>query len=412
MVLIRDHHCGYIAWEQFERNQVILTDNAHMKSRMEPKAGRGGRSLLAGLLRCRRCGRMLHVAYSGSHGEAPRYHCRGAHINHGADWCISFGGLRPDRAIAAEILKAVEGNAIEAALEVAARVAEQQRQRHRVLSLELEQAQYEVRLAARRYEAVDPDNRLVAAELEARWNAALQSAGEVEQRLRQNELPDTAARIPDKETLCSLAQDLPAVWNSATTEMRLKQRIIRILIEEIIADVDEAKTEIVLMIHWTGGRHSELRMKKNPTGKHSRCTSLEALEIIRQMAGKFPDDQIAAILNRLTFRTGTGNTWTEGRIRSLRSYHEWPTYDAKTSSRQSLTLEEASKRLEVSHKVVRRLIDSGEISATQVVPWAPWEISAEAVESAEVLQAVRNAKRRVRAGSAAPETILPMFVDR
>jgi hypothetical protein len=411
MVLIRDHHSGYIAWEQFERNQVMLTDNAHMKSRMEPKAGRGGRSLLAGLLRCRRCGRMLHVAYSGTHGEVPRYHCRGAQINHGADWCISFGGLRPDRAIAAEILKAVEGNAIEAALEVAARVAEQQRQRHRVLSLELEQAQYEVRLAARRYEAVDPDNRLVAAELEARWNAALQSAGEVEQRLRQNELPDTATRIPDKETLSSLAQDLPAVWNSPVTEMRLKQRIIRILIEEIIADVDEANTEIVLMIHWTGGQHSELRMKKNPTGKHSRCTSLEAIEIIRQMAGKFPDDQIAATLNRLTFRTGTGNTWTEGRIRSLRSYHEWPTYDAKTSCRRGLTLEEASERLGVSHKVVRRLIDSGKISATQVVPCAPWEISVEAVESEEVLQAVRNAKRRVRVGSSAPETELPMFVE-
>ena len=85
MVLIRDHHPGYISWEQFERNQAMLADNAHMKSRMEPKAGRGGRSLLAGLLRCRRCGRMLHVAYSGTHGEVPRYHCRGAHINHGED---------------------------------------------------------------------------------------------------------------------------------------------------------------------------------------------------------------------------------------------------------------------------------------------------------------------------------------
>jgi Recombinase/Recombinase zinc beta ribbon domain len=411
MVLLRDHHSGYIAWEQFERNQVMLTDNAHMKSRMEPKAGRGGRSLLAGLLRCRRCGRMLHVAYSGSHGEVPRYHCRGAHINHGGNWCISFGGLRPDRAIATEILKAVEGNAIEAALEVAARVAEQQRKRHRALSLELEQAQYEVRLAARRYEAVDPDNRLVAAELEARWNAALQSAGEVEQRLRQNELPDNATRIPDKETLASLAHDLPAVWNSPVTEMRLKQRIIRILIEEIIADVDESATEIVLMIHWTGGRHSELRIKKNPTGKHSRCTNLEAIEIIRQMTGKFPDDQIAATLNRLTFRTGTGNTWTEGRIRSLRSYHKWPSYDTKTTSRQSLTLEEASERLAISHKVVRRLIDSGKISATQVVPWAPWEISAEAIESEEVLQAVRNAKRRLHGGSSVPGTVLPMFVE-
>jgi hypothetical protein len=389
----------------------MLTDNAHMKSRMEPKASRGGRSLLAGLLRCRRCGRMLHVAYSGSHGEVPRYHCRGAHINHGEDWCISFGGLRPDRAIASEILKAVEGNAIEAALEVAARVVEQQRQHHRALSLELEQARYEVRLAARRYEAVDPDNRLVAAELEARWNVALQSAGEVEKRLRQNELPENAIRIPDKETLSSLAHDLPAVWNSATTDMRLKQRIIRILIEEIVADVDEVTTEIVLMIHWTGGRHSELRVKKNTTGKHSRCTSLEAIEIIRQMAGKFPDDQIAATLNRLNFRTGTGNTWTEGRIRSLRSYHEWPTYDAKTACRQALTLEETSKRLGVSHKIVRRLIDAGKISATQVVPWAPWEISLEAVESEEVLAAVRNAKRRVSVTSSASEPVLPRFAD-
>src|SRR5437588_10335024 len=133
MVLIRDHHSGYIAWEQFERNQVMLTDNAHMKSRMEPKAARGGRSLLAGLLRCRRCGRMLHVAYSGSHGEVPRYHCRGAHIHHGEGWCISFGGLKPDRAVAAEILRAVEGNAIEAALEVAARIVAQQREGHRAL---------------------------------------------------------------------------------------------------------------------------------------------------------------------------------------------------------------------------------------------------------------------------------------
>jgi hypothetical protein len=308
-------------------------------------------------------------------------------------------------------LKAVEGNAIEAALEVAARVAEQQRQRHRALSLELEQAQYEVRLAARRYEAVDPDNRLVAAELEARWNAALQAAGEVEQRLRQNELPDKATRIPDKEMLASLAQDLPRIWNSAATDMRLKQRIIRILIEEIIADVDLATTEIVLMIHWAGGRHSELRVKKNPTGKHSRCTSLDAIEIIRQMAGKFPDDQIAATLNRLSLRTGSGNSWTEGRIRSLRSYHEWPPYDAQTANRQGLTLEQASERLEVSHKIVRRLIDSGKITATQVVPLAPWEISVEAVESEEVLKAVQNARRRSRDTSSSAETVLPLFVE-
>jgi DNA invertase Pin-like site-specific DNA recombinase len=410
MVLLRDHHSGYITWEQFERNQILLSENAHMKSRMEPKAGRGGRGLLAGLLRCRRCGRMLHVAYSGTRGEVPRYHCRGAQINHGAAWCISFGGLRPDRAMAAEILKAVEGNAIEAALEVAARVAEQHRQHHRALSLELEQAQYEVRLAARRYEAVDPDHRLVAAELEARWNAALQRAGEIEQRLRQNELPEPATRIPDKEMLCSLAQDLPTVWNAEATDMRLKQRIVRILIQEIIADVDEENQEIVLFIHWTGGQHSELRLKKNPTGRHSRCTSLEAIEVIRQMAGKFPDDQIAATLNRLTFRTGTGNTWNEGRIRSVRSYHQWPAYDAASRPR-SFTLEEASQRLGVSHKVVRRLIESGQLAATQIVPWAPWEIAPEAIEREEIIQQVQRIKRRARTKPFPPERELPLWAE-
>jgi hypothetical protein len=267
--------CRYISWEQFERNQTMLGDNAHMKSRMEPKAGRGGRSLLAGLLRCRRCGRMLHVAYSGTHSEVPRYHCRGAQINHGEDWCISFGGLGPDSAVAAEILKAVEGNAVDAALEAASRVAEQQQQRRHAWSLELEQARYQVHLAARRYEAVDPDNRLVAAELEARWNGALQTVADLELRLRKDEQSNQPARMPDKDMLRNLAHDLAAVWNRPTTDMRLKQRIVRILVAEIVADVDQANQQIVLLIHWTGGQHSELRLKKNATGRHSRCTSLE-----------------------------------------------------------------------------------------------------------------------------------------
>jgi DNA invertase Pin-like site-specific DNA recombinase len=408
-VLIRDHHPSYITWEQYERNQALLADNAHMKSRMEPKAGRGGRSLLAGLLRCRRCGRMLHVAYSGTRSEVPRYHCRGAHINHGAAWCISFGGLRPDQAIAAEILKAVEGNAVEAAVEAATRIAEQRRQQRQALVLQLEQVQYEARLAARRYEAVDPDNRLVAGELEARWDAALRRVGEVEARLRQTEtIGQETARIPDKESLVSLAQNLPAVWNAEATDMRLKQRITRILIQEIVADVDDSAGEIVLMIHWTGGRHSELRVRKNLTGHHSRCTNMEAIEIIRQMAGRFPDEQIAATLNRLGLKTGSGNNWVELRVRTARSYHKLPSYDP-TLRQNILTLEEASESLGVSHKIVRRLIDSKVITATQVVPWAPWEIPAESIQSEQVRREVAAVKRGSRIEEKRGKAELPMF---
>jgi hypothetical protein len=169
---------------------------------------------------------------------------------------------------------------------------------------------------------------------------------------------------------------------------------------------------VVLVIHWAGGRHTELRVKKGLTGHHSRCTSLEAIEIIRQMAGRFPDDQIASTLNRLGLKTGSGNNWIEVRVRTARSYHTLPSYDPML--RQNvLTLEEACDKLGVSHKIVRRLIDSKLITATQVVPCAPWEIPAEAIRSEQVLGAVAAVKRGPRVKEAPDETEveLPIFAE-
>lgn len=395
-MLIQGHHAGYISWEQYERNQTTIAANTHMKSRMEPKAGRGGKALLAGLLRCRRCGRMLHVSYGGIGAAVLRYHCRGAHLNHGEDWCISFGGLRTDQAVASEVLQAVSGNAVEAALEAAEKMRHQRQDQRRHLELEIEQARYEAKLAARRYEAVDPDNRLVASELEARWNACLEKGYELENRLQQFDAGVNIPAIPDKEVLLSLAQDLPAVWNSSKSDMRLKQRIVRILIQEIVADVETDGREIVLLIHWAGGRHSELRIKKNGTGKHARCTSVEAVEVIRHMAGKFVDEQIAATLNRLGLRTGAGNTWSEQRVYSMRHYHELPAYDPSLRENGVVTLEQAAHRLGVSTTSVRRMIDQRLIPASQVVECAPWQIPVEALEAVAVQQAATNIKSRLR----------------
>ncbi len=145
-VLIRDHHPGYISWEQYERNQAMIAANTHMKSRMGPKVGRGGRVLLTGLLRCRRYGRMLNVEYTG-HDRKGRYRCRGAQMSRGEDWCISFGAWRPDQAVAQEVLEAIGGNAVEAALEAAEPMRVQREARRRAAEMELEQARYEPRLA-------------------------------------------------------------------------------------------------------------------------------------------------------------------------------------------------------------------------------------------------------------------------
>ena len=160
--------------------------------------------------------------------------------------------------------------------------------------------------------------------------------------------------------------------------------------------MDEKTSEIVLLIHWTGGRHSELRIKKNGLGRHRRCTSVEAIEVLRQMSGKFLDEQIAATLNRLGLRTGTGQTWSESRVYSARHYHQLPAYDPNRPSDGAVTMEEAAQRLGVSSTSIRRLIELKKIPASQVVACAPWQIPVEALNSEAVLKAVRNIKARVR----------------
>jgi DNA invertase Pin-like site-specific DNA recombinase len=394
-VLIPDHHPGYISWEQYERHQAMLAANAHMKSQMQPKAGRGGCALLSGVLRCRRCGRMLYVSYSGRGAMALRYRCRGAHLRTGEPRCITFSGLRVDRAVAGEVLHAIGGNAVEAAVEAAEKMRRHFQEQRRAVELELEQARYEAKLAARRYDAVDPDQRLVAAELEARWNAALRKAQELEERLRNCDDAGNPPAIPDKEVLLSLAQDLPAVWNSPRTAAGLKQRIVRILVEEVVVDVDEAKQEVVLLIHWAGGRHSELRVSKPGTGQHGQATSVEALAVIRQMSGRFGDGEIAATLNRLSLRTGAGHTWNAQRVYGLRRQHELPNA-AGQADKRTVTLQQAAGRLGVSELHVKRLIERKVLPAQQAAPCAPWEISLDALNSATVQEAISNASIRKR----------------
>jgi hypothetical protein len=339
----------------------------------------------------------LQVVYGGKQGNLPRYECRGAKGHLGLSRCLFFSGTRVDQAVGREILRVVEVPAIEAALEAVGSAAQQDQERERALALEWQQAQYEARLAERRYEAVDPDNRLVASELEARWNVALRHAEEVGRRVEEARRKRPEERTPDQETLLALAQDLPALWNDEASDTRLKQRIARIVIEEIVVDVAADGREITLTMHWSGGRHSELRVEKRATGRHGQSTGLEAIEVVRQMAGQYPDQQIAATLNRLGLKTGAGNTWTELRIRALRSHRKLPCYDASQSGGHALTIEQAAELLDISASSVRQLILQLKVlPATQVTAYAPWQIERASLELAEVKKAVVRIKKRIR----------------
>jgi DNA invertase Pin-like site-specific DNA recombinase len=387
-VLIVDHHLGYISWEEYERNQKLIAENAHMFKKDSRKAGRGGSSLLCGLLRCGRCGRMMSVVYKGLNNNVPRYYCCGGRRNHGAEWCISFGGLRPDEAVSSEILRVVDSYAIEAALKANELAMQKRDERRKMVLLELEQAHYEEKLSCRRYEAVDPDKRLVAAELEGRWEVAIQRVKELEGRLEQLDIVGESEVPIDRDSLLALADDLPSVWNAPAADIQIKQRIARILINEIIADVNTAANEIVLTIHWVGGRHSERRVCKNKSGQSNRWTDPDVKNVIRRMAGNWSNRNIALTLNRMGMKTGTGLTWNESRVRSL--IHSWnlPTYDPSKADQSSVSLAKAASHLGISTTAVRGLIDRKILLARQVAQGAPWEISVSSLNSPETVNAV------------------------
>jgi DNA invertase Pin-like site-specific DNA recombinase len=407
-VFLREHHEGYISWAAFEAAQAQLRENAQMQGLMTRGAARKGEALLAGLLRCRRCGRRLHVTYTGSQKRVRRYACRGAMINHGTDKCLSFGGLAIERAIEEAVLAVLAPGAIEAALAAADEMETTRRTQHEHAQLKLAQLRYEAERARRQYDAVDPAYRLVAAELERRWNAALDAIA-----AQDRVVAELAAAAPnavlDRSALRALAEDVPTVWRDARTDVRLKKRIIRALIAELLVEVDEAAARIDVVIRWAGGQHTALSVRKHRKGEHRYTTSRDVVALVRELVHVSRDSQIAAVLNRLGYRTGHGNTWTASRVVTLRHYHQIPVYDAEQSAREGwLTLEGAAGRLEVSPTVVRKLITQGVLPATQVVETAPWVIRGEDLTREAVqryVEAVHTGRRAPRIADVAQLTL-------
>jgi excisionase family DNA binding protein len=203
-----------------------------------------------------------------------------------------------------------------------------------------------------------------------------------------------AAPEVDATLLQGLAQDLEAAWTDPNTSMRDKQRLIRTLIEDIVADIDTATGEIVLVVHWKGGRHTELRVKKPQTGEHNARTSDEALAIIREMAGRWSDEAIAASLNRMGIRTGQGKTWTAKRVGSIRRVNDIHGYLSADKEGQWRTMTEAAKELGVTNHVIRRLIKNGILPANQVTDGAPYQILAEDLHAERVRCALGCLRKR------------------
>jgi len=254
-ILILNHHEGYIDWEVYESNQRMIADNENARSGAVRGAIKNGHALLAGLLRCGHCGAKLLAQYPGR--RVIRYSCSGYILNREHACCVMFGGLRADRLVAEQLLRCLTPLGIEAALEAidALRGGNDDRIQQKVLALE--HARYEVTHARRQYDAVDPANRLVAAELERRWNQALATEAQLEAELATlqqcRERPLSEAQ---KRELLELARDLPRLWDDPRSLPEYKKRLLRIALKEIIATC-EGET-IRLVLHWQGGDHTQI----------------------------------------------------------------------------------------------------------------------------------------------------------
>ena len=373
LALMPGAHEGYVDWERAEAIRRMVSDN--MPTSRHHGAPKHGDALLAGLVRCQCCGRKLTVRYTGMKHNIPRYACHRGLLDNGEPRCIAFGGLRVDDAIEAAVLKVVEPGAIAAAIAAEAEAGQRRDQVREALGRDLEAARYAADRAFRQYDAADPANRLVADELEMRWNKALARVAKIEAKIAGHDAVAPSRVEAGPLTFTTLAGDLRAVWTASTTDARLKKRIVRTLIREVIADIDAEAAEIVLVIHWMGGVHTELRLPRRRKGQRN-STSPDTITAVRHLVLIANDDLIAGILNRNKLVTGHGNRWTRERVTALRSHHNIPVYRPATDGVEPwLNLTKAAALIDVSPKTLRLAAESGEIDANHPLPDGPWIFS-------------------------------------
>jgi DNA invertase Pin-like site-specific DNA recombinase len=393
-VLIPDHHEGYISWEKFERNQQQIVANRRGGA---PGAARGGGSLLQGLVLCGRCGRQMLVGYN-SRSRRVWYRCVSQREQTGAPVCQSFGAGRLEQAVSSMLLEVLEPAGVEAMIAAAeshVKASEAQRQ---LWEQKVERARYERDLARRQYEAVDPDNRLVAGELERRWEAALRNLECVRSEAKSRiEALGRALTVDDQARLKRYAQGLPSLWHAPTTRPEDRKRLVRCLIENVVVTVPDSGDHLQAKIHWKGGEVAAFEVRRTRRGEGRCVTDPELVALIRELAREFSDDQIARILLRKHLRTATGLSFTPRRVTSLRMTHGIPgAMRAKLAKGHVYTAEQAAKILAASPPTVTRWLATGLLRGSQVVPGAPWRV-----------QVTEEDRRRLTAADA-PEGWVPL----
>jgi DNA invertase Pin-like site-specific DNA recombinase len=373
-IVIPDHHEGYISADQFIGNRQRLTAN---RTNAEGLAGpvREGLCLLQGLLLCGVCGRRLGVRYTGNGGIYPIYQCVWKHREALASRaCLTVPSTALDQAITERLVDAITPVTIELALAALSSLEERDRDIGAQWRMRIERARYDADLAERRYEAVDPSNRLIAATLETRWNDAMQRLHALEAELAAFERKTMrAVTAEQKQQILRLAKDFPRLWAAATTTPRDRKRILRLLVRDItVVKGPEPKT-VRLHIRWQGGEIETLSLQLPQNRAEAIRYPMAFVARIRELAADHHDDEIVTMLrDEGQKRTATGKLITLGTIKWLRYKYRIP---APLPPEGTLNVRQVREKYGVSLWVVHYWIERGIVPAVKRKWNAPYAIT-------------------------------------
>ncbi len=393
-VCIHDNHPGYISWERYVANQSKIAQNRARRT-MEDNLGarRDGLALLAGLLRCGHCGKRVHVTYKSTPRALAMYFCDGKIAAEGSKRCLSFGSHVVDRLVGEELARALSPHAILAAQLAPERHAREQGQLLEQAQLQVQAAEYEAGRAFEQYDLVDPKNRLVADTLEAKLNEKLVELETARERLEQMQLSQPIELSQEQRQLLEeLSRDFPRLWNHPSATPTLKKRLLRGAISEIVV-VQPDRERLELTIHWQGGVHTRLEVKKRVIRIDSK-TELSLVELVRSLAA-LTDAEIARILNLKQQLAPRGHKWTQDGVARFRKAHDIQA-PRPVDAEEYLTGKQVAERLGISRCGVEGLIRIGALHNHQVIEFAPWRIARSEVDSAEVRALVKVLKRTGR----------------
>jgi len=391
-VFIRDHHEGYIDWQTFEHNLAAIQRNRASKTRRDSTgAWRTGSALLAGMLRCGCCGRKFAIRYPRGTATPGYYRCSGEFFV-GGDGCLFVAATALDKRVEEEILQALSPLAVRASVEAVRRSDSHRSDEQTALTRQLEEVKYEAQRAFEQYNEVDPRHRLVAEELERRWNVKLQEVTRIEARIKESAQQHRILNDQDRARLMALGADFSNVWQSAAFSLALKKQIVRVLCEEIVVTAAPGGAEFEVVIRWAGGAHTRfaLARSKSRTGQPN---AIEDIELIRRMAARYADAEIARVLSMGGSQTGKNRPWTARSVATARSSHAIDGQKRRSVDPEILSRSQAEAHCKVSSTTIKQLVREKILPMHQVAPHAPWEIRKADLETPQVRARLATLRR-------------------